>query len=850
MSTLTTDQVWEKFAAQVPGLLERRPDFRFDPDYYAAQVGLADLLPSELEAHFHSIGRYQGLSPTRFMEARKHNASVDDVVRDLIIDDDILSVLDAEDGVHLGCEIIGLGVPFDEKVSHFSKDEYCKYPDVVSAQVDPLMHYLAWGVKEGRVTLKYARENFFSGHIPFDQQKPSCVICVHEMTRTGAPVVGLEISADALKNYNVILMSLKSGPMLEEFRKFSSLVIVSQSPINDSFMINSDYLKNVEFAILNSVASWPFMPFLIQRNIPFASYVHEYWELMRGSAYHAIPTFSDLVIFSSETVRDHWRGRMLDMMFDVERDSCVIPQRSLTLGGVSAARQAEAREKISKVLGRDLGDATLVCGAGHPEWRKGTDIFAMASQIAKSENQNLIFAWIGANIVRDEILFGAYIDHHLSSIDCNNPESNFFFIQSGPIYKDLMAACDVFFMSSRFDPLPNVVFDAVAHGCNIVHFNGATGFDDDIYQASGRFFSVDYGNPKAAADVIAAVGRKACHNGATIVQSECLFARIESALRSRLEAQRYFVSGVQDPSHPIIFYGPESGAKAGRLLEAEKMFRYDRRRVWRDLRDVEDHLTDSTNWVHRMTRIAPYEAADHDPSVSFSVHIHAHYIDTLSNDLRNYCLLRKAKRIIVTRDSDEKASEIKKICLRFGLYPEVIIVPNVGRDILPFLQLFQHDGVAGDDEFWCHIHQKKSLASTTGGDKWKRFLLRILFGDTDEISPCLAHLAKDGVGLVAPLVPNHCGWDESRRLLPKFSDGLPGELPENPLLFPIGNMFWVRNSVARRMYDHFGPDYQWPGEPIGIDGTEYHLIERLWPTMAASLGLESVFVHKLDEKRT
>jgi len=72
---------------------------------------------------------------------------------------------------------------------------------------------------------------------------------------------------------------------------------------------------------------------------------------------------------------------------------------------------------------------------------------------------------------------------------------------------------------------------------------------------------------------------------------------------------------------------------------------------------------------------------------------------------------------------------------------------------------------------------------------------------------------------------------------------------ENPLLFPVGNMFWTRRSAAQAVNDVFGADYPWPNEPIANDGAEFHLIERLWPAVASKLGLDSVFLHKLDEQR-
>jgi hypothetical protein len=100
------------------------------------------------------------------------------------------------------------------------------------------------------------------------------------------------------------------------------------------------------------------------------------------------------------------------------------------------------------------------------------------------------------------------------------------------------------------------------------------------------------------------------------------------------------------------------------------------------------------------------------------------------------------------------------------------------------------------------------------------------------------------VGLVTAFDPHAVSWTASRRLLPRVAGAFPGPLPESPLLFPVGNMFWVRREVVVAMAAVFGPDYPWPNEPIANDGTEYHLIERLWPSVAASLDLDAVFLER------
>ena len=233
----------------------------------------------------------------------------------------------------------------------------------------------------------------------------------------------------------------------------------------------------------------------------------------------------------------------------------------------------------------------------------------------------------------------------------------------------------------------------------------------------------------------------------------------------------------------------------------------------------------------------------------FAIHVHAFYIDDLDDDLRDQAAFARASRIVVTTDTEAKADRIRQMGADRGLTIQTQLVPNQGRDILPFLRLFGRDGLAGDDRIWCHLHQKKSVQTTSHGDVWRRFLHRILLGDQDMLSWAVRRIADPDVGLVAPFEPHFVPWDDSRRLLAGIADRFPGPMPQNPLLFPVGNMFWTKADVARQMLDLFGEDHPWPNEPIPTDGTEYHLIERLWPAIAARMGLDSVFLHKDDEER-
>lgn len=841
--------IWRKYASMA-NILDRRPDFRFDPDFYGAQRQALDQDPEGLRAHYEQYGRDEGFAPTLYLSIAPGNPDMVAAVGGLVIDPDLSEAIERGDaeGYHLAFELMHLGPPVDAGMSNFSAQAYqSTYPDIGKAGVDPLVHYLVYGSKEGRQTLEQLRASRHLGNATFSPDKPTCFIATHELSRTGAPIVTLDLVREASRTHNVIVASLKDGPLLADFLEYACEVVVTMQLLGDFAHYKSEAFARIEFAIVNSVEAWAFIPFLVAREIPFASYVHEY-------AHYIFPTykstftglFADLVVFSSEHVRDSWTGRLQDIDFDTMRDSTILRQRNFSVGGVDAVARDGARARLSTILGRDLSNVRLVCGAGHLQWRKGTDIFVMAAQICRSRDPDTVFVWIGDGLNFEDINFGAWMKYHMQQAKANRVEGNLFFLPAGPAYKDLIQASDAMFVSSRLDPLPNVVFDALDAGCRIVQFEGGSGFGDPLYSSTEHFITVEYGNPQAAAEAILLLPRKKPSAGIEPPPPPCLFASIRKSLQARLAAQRYFVCGASQIDVPVLFTADEKDRPL-RTREREKMLRYRRRFIWRDLDEAEEELASSDNWVHKKLRLAPYRQVSRVPETEFSIHVHAYYTDELSDDLKRHRAYRCARRIVVTTDTDRKADEIRKIAVLEGLSPEVLVVPNRGRDILPFLELFGEGGIAGEDDVWCHLHQKKSLGRA--GEVWRAFLMRILLGDEKEISTALDLVGADAVGLVAPFDPYLVPWNASRELLPKFEARLTGPLPNHPLLFPVGNMFWIRRRVVLAMRDLFGHNYPWPNEPIPDDGTEFHLIERLWPALAAQVGMDSVFLHKLDQKR-
>ena len=831
---MTLQDLWHEILADTE-ILEERPEFRFDPRFYAARH--PDLVTNDvdLRGHFEKHGKASGLFANAYQETLKHLPELDRRLADITVDPRLRAEIDAgtEDIFELIFELVSVGDPVDKMLSHFSERQYFQaYPDVEKAGIAAFHHYIRFGITEGRRSLREIRENQFRGSQTFDDKKPTCAICIHVLSKSGAPIVALELARNAAKTHNVVIMCLQPGALLEEFQRTAFMVFVTETPDEDLDFCDFLDISNLDFAILNSVESFPFAKAFVRRSIPFANYIHEFTENMPvGKCFWSV-LFADLIIFSSNTVRHSWSHIFTDMRLDVARDSVVIPQREIREGNPSKGQFSKGRDQVSRLLGIDCSHRRIVYCAGNVEWRKGVDLFVLTAQMARLQDPETLFLWIGDRRNHEDIHFGVWLEKHLREAGADKPDGNIFFIPAGDYYEDVCRAADALFLSSRLDPLPNVVFDSIRWGCHVVLFENATGFDDECYAPFEKITQVGYGDLMAARDALISVPRKqpdrlGLHAFRRAKPDPDVFSKIRDALHKHLITRRYLVAGDGEYDIPMLFSTHERDREA-RRNEREKMWSYDRLWVWQSRAQAEAELAASDNWMHQNSRVERFAWCDTGPKLDYSVHIHAHYTDNLLGDLRYYRALREARRIVVTTDSREKANRIALISKQAGVTVEPLVVPNKGRDILPFMELFTN-GHAGEDEIWCHVHQKKSLGVTEAGETWRRFLMAILLGDDTRLSSALEHIDDPKTGLVTAFDPGVSNWTGSRRLLPKIAPKLPGPIPEHALLFPVGNMFWTRGRVVAQMNGIFGADYPWPNEPIATDGTVYHLIERLWP---------------------
>jgi glycosyltransferase involved in cell wall biosynthesis len=853
---MTADELWKDVLAGTD-ILKSRPDFRFDPvfcssyypDFFASKPKLIRLLERSFMMGKRGGNAYQML--------KDKIPNINRVLSELVIDPRLRRAIDdeIEDAFELVFELIAVGEPIDRKISNFSQDHYYySYPDIKKAGIAALRHYIQFGMNEGRHSLRDVRENQYAGDIPFDPDKETCMICTHDLSKTGAPIVALELARRAAKTHNVVVMSLRNGELLSAFQETSLGVFVSLNLDEDMSYVSMLDIGDIDFAVLNSVETSVIAKALVRRDIPFATYLHEFSEYTQPAHKMIfLSLFSDLLVFSSELVRDSWRNIFENINFDVDKHSMILPQAELQIGQVSRAEYVQSCENLSALLGVDCTNRRIIYGAGYAHWRKGTDMFVLTAQIARQRDPEALFIWIGDGANHEDENFGVWLDKHLREAGANSPDGNLFFLPAGEYYLDICKAADAFYLCSRLDPLPNVIFDAAKYGSHVVLFENASGFHDATYTQHASIETVGYSDISGACDLLLSAPRKSAETlerepVASETADKNIFGEIADRLKHVLSQDRFTIATDGEYDVPVMFLPDEKDDEA-RIKERRKIWSYGRTFVWQSMEDAQAALTHSDDWVHKTCRIERFAQSGSASVPDFNVHMHAFYVDNLAHDFNQHKALHLARRIVITTDNDEKSGRIADLAAHAGLTVETKIVRNKGRDILPFLNLLADERVS-DDDIWCHVHQKKSVGTSLSGEIWHKFLLTILLGDKSGLSSAMEHIQQGDVGLVAPFDPYQVNWSGSRRLLDQINTRLPEHLPHHLLIFPVGNMFWTKGSVVAQMNGLFDENYPWPNEPLPSDGTEFHLIERLWPAAAAMAGLGSVFLEKADQQRT
>ena len=340
-------------------------------------------------------------------------------------------------------------------------------------------------LKEDSKVLKEEGCSFDRNLNKFTSKKCETIILVmHELSRTGAPILGTELAKRIKESANVIVVSLKSGPLEAVLEKMDVPFFILEG--QDEFYADLILEKIIDLtgaskAIVNSICSHTMINVLERKKISIVTLVHEFYSsACAPHIYSLIHEKSLGVIYPSELVKTDAMEGDPDLRDD---HVLVMPQGLIRAPSEKNSNDAE-EAKIKEVFNTGLeSNACIIVGMGSIEPRKGVDLFISTAQsiLGKLPLVPFRFIWIGHPL--SDFHQADYVVYLKQQIRRAGLSEHVFIMD--PV-KNLLPAyseADIFFLSSRLDPLPLVSIEAMEYGLPLVCFEGASGTADYLLQS-------------------------------------------------------------------------------------------------------------------------------------------------------------------------------------------------------------------------------------------------------------------------------------------------------------------------------------------------------------------------------
>ena len=746
-------------------------------------------------------------------------------------------------------------------------------PDVADAGADATTHYLFHGRREGRV---YSVPDICLDY-DINVSRETVFLVSHEASRTGAPVLSLNVVQGLVDRYNVIVLLLGGGPLSDAFRFAGAGVITSSNlrgnPVLAHLIVGQLCVRfNFKFAIVNSIESRVVLPALGDYFVPAISLVHEFASYTRPrGAFREALFWSGEVVFSANVTKENALAEYPDLG---DRSVHILPQGRCLLpsGEFNEDQMLVERARIRHLVRPDdiAENSVIILGAGYVQLRKGVDLFIeCASRVVRApEGNRCRFVWIGKGYDPDnDIGYSVYLADQIRRAGL---AGHVFFVDETNAIEAAYEAADLFLLSSRLDPLPNVAIDAMAHGVPVLCFNKTTGIADFLMESGLRDYCVaEYlDSADLAEKILALAGSPHLRNS---VADQCLkassayfsmpdyIARIEDlardvcarTLQEKADTQIIFESGLfrHDFSMPRRQGQPLESAVREYVrawasgIGRRKPFPGFHPGIYLEQHGVAipgadpfaDYLRKGQPkgpWNYTVIVAGETQAKNVPSSERVALHLHVYYPELLSEIMNRLANNRICPDLFISiTDEEIRASLVCELKNYKGRLIDIQVVPNRGRDIGPFLTGFG-EKIKSNYDFIGHIHTKKSadVKDASMGQVWYRFLLENLLGGesgamADRI---LAEMNDDpAIGMVFPDDPHVVGWSDNRAFADKLALRIGVQnLPEH-FIFPIGTMFWARTEALAPVMN-LGLEWDdYPDEPLPYDGSTLHAIERL-----------------------
>ncbi|SFJ47098.1 Glycosyl transferases group 1 [Caulobacter sp. UNC279MFTsu5.1] len=377
-----------------------------------------------------------------------------------------------------------------------------EYPDIASNRINAFRHYANHGRSEGRRAFGANRVRVTAGRRALRANLPTIVVCCHEASRTGAPLVGLNLVRELCSEFNVVAMLMRGGVLAELFSEFSIASVITGGGPGEIEVAAERVARDFSpsCAVLNSMETTKFAAPLARFGIGLVSLIHEFAQYVQpiGTTASAI-CLSDRVIFPADLVRDSALLELRRLGFDLTPSNIRVRNQGRSIVPLVQREEHEVAD-VAQLIGSDTDGNRpfVVLGAGWVQMRKGLDLFIEAARVLKHDlGVDCRFIWVGANYKPFEDMgLSVYLADQIIK---SGLEDVVIMVEEQASLARFWDAADAFFMSSRLDPFPNVALDAIAEGMPVLCFKGGCGIAEIAEQWPDHVKAITYGDARGAA---------------------------------------------------------------------------------------------------------------------------------------------------------------------------------------------------------------------------------------------------------------------------------------------------------------------------------------------------------------
>lgn len=295
-----------------------------------------------------------------------------------------------------------------------------------------------------------------------DRQK--LLLVGHDAYKHGAQMLLMSLAKTFTRQFglDVTILLKDSGPLVPQYQEVCKTVVLTQ--LGQQNLEGWLRHEGIDIAVCNTSVTGDLLPVLTRAGVKAVSLIHEMPNLIKeyeltGNIQH-IADHARKVVFPSNIVQDGFN----EFANDGSAEQIINPQGLYYPIAYDAAKRAAIRAELG-ILPSDK----VVLNVGFADLRKGFDIFLQQARLLIAERPDIHFIWAGALSADMELWVQSDLDEALAKrihlIGFTNKMSDYY------------SASDCLFLTSREDPYPSVVLEAMCVGAPVVLFKAATGFD-------------------------------------------------------------------------------------------------------------------------------------------------------------------------------------------------------------------------------------------------------------------------------------------------------------------------------------------------------------------------------------